>query len=114
VPRVSLFVAFSRSRLHPISATAQIELTYKAFETDEHAKEYFWRFWGIHSHSILPSSVYVDVSQKLPSVGDEHRALYYNPGLMMHSPGDNTFQAAHMLYFNRVGRTVMVLSISGT
>ena len=39
--------------------------------------------------------------------------MYYNPGLMMHSPGDNTFQAAHMLYFNRVGRTVMVLSISG-
>lgn len=91
----------------------KIELTYKAFETDEHAKEYFWRFWGIHSHSIMPSSFYVDVSQKLPSVGDEHRALYYNPGLMMHSPGDNTFQAAHMLYFNRVGRTVMVLSISG-
>lgn len=91
----------------------KIELTYKAFETDEHAKEYFWRFWGIHSHSIMPSSFYVDVSQKLPSVGDEHRALYYNPGLMLQSPGDNTFQAAHMLYFNRVGRTVMVLSISG-
>lgn len=91
----------------------KINLVYNAFASTEHASEYFWRFWGIHAQSIMPTSYMVDVSAKFETIGDEHRALYFNPGLLMQSTGEDKYRAAHLIYCFRVGQTVIILSASG-
>lgn len=48
----------------------QLELVYKVFRTEEHAREYYWRFWGRHSHQPLPAMAFVDVSASVPVVGE--------------------------------------------
>lgn len=46
-------------RIHRVSIVS------KTFQSETDAKEYYWRFWGIHTNTIIPSRYYIDVHDKL-------------------------------------------------
>lgn len=73
-------------------------MLYKSFASDEDATEYFWRFWGLHTSTVVPARFYLDVRDRVPRVGDEYRALYYNPELMPPVSPQEAYKAAHLQY----------------
>lgn len=78
------------------AAVSQVTMHYKAFTSDDDATEYFWRFWGLHTSAIIPARYYLDVRDRVPRVGDEYRALYYNPDLVVPVSRDDAYMSAHL------------------
>eukprot|EP00041_Stephanoeca_diplocostata_P038052 m.1472830 g.1472830 ORF g.1472830 m.1472830 type:complete len:610 (-) comp25150_c0_seq1:3321-5150(-) len=94
-------------RIHRVSIVS------KTFQTDADAKEYYWRFWGLHTNNIIPSRYYIDVHDKLRLVGDEYNALYYSKDIVLPMTTAPEYQTAHLLYIFRDGSTVAQISLSG-
>jgi len=92
---------------------AMVTMLYKSFATDEDATEYFWRFWGLHTSTVISSRFFLDVRDRVGRVGEEYRALYYNPDLMMPHGRNGDYTAAHLQYLFREDRTIVMLTFSG-
>jgi hypothetical protein len=56
-------------------------MLYKVFASDDDAKEYFWRFWGLHTSAVLPSKYFLDVRDRVTQVRSKRQRL-----LSLHFP----------------------------
>lgn len=100
----------------PEDQVRRVALTYKTFKTDELAQDYFWRFWGIHSHSILSPNLMIDVTANVGNQGDvghEHHTLYFNPSLLVSAQEEEVYASAHMVHAFRQGKIIIMFDVSG-
>lgn len=99
----------------PDSQVQQLELVYKVFATDFDAEEYYWRFWGIHTHEPLASNMYLDVTHTTNLPGNGQHTLLWTPPSSPNigGPSMRSMSSNHLLMMFRSDRTFIKLTVSG-
>lgn len=93
----------------------QVEAVFKVFDSEEKSQEYTWRFWGLHANEPIPSYLYYDVTATVPAVGQNLKALVWDPQTMaMPFTEDPVYNYKHYLYLFRVGHVFVKLRVSST
>eukprot|EP00911_Craspedida_sp_UC1_P002319 UC1_evm1s1748 len=95
----------------------EIEVVYKVFETEHDASEYYWRFWGRHTHEPVPSYALTEVNDAgRPYVGSNSHALVWDPSITLQQTGvlpEGVPNRMAALYIFRTGRTLVKIAGTG-
>ena len=98
----------------PGRVASQIEMIHKSFDTEAHAIEYYWRFWGMNINGPMPVTVMADVTKTIETVGETPHLFYWDPTLLAYpiTPVPEVAKGKYMLYTFRTGKTFVMLTLT--